>query len=210
MAQPKIMLEPMDPHETHQFDLSLQSQVPSTAEPILAHLSSHISINTKSLDTKYQTNLPLSHKAETSATKFPAPVNQAATPHSLVSQAATPHTQINLTTATPEFQADPPLELVNQTAPPSNLDIQAEFGIHDLKRKDHPDSPTSIPKKSRLEDACIEDGSIQLLAEEVAVLHNDVEGYGKSNSLFEEAGLHLSPNAPWRYSVGTVEGFVIP
>ncbi len=48
MAQPNMMLEPTD-----QFTLSLQSQVPSTPEHILAHLSQHITKNTKSLDTKF-------------------------------------------------------------------------------------------------------------------------------------------------------------
>ena len=143
MAQPNLLSEP---HETHQITLSLQSQVPSTPEPILAHVNSHITINNKSLHTENKTTFPLSHKPELSNTTYFA----------LVNHTTTPHTPVNLTNSTPEIQIEPPHDLANQTVPPPNLNNQAKFGNHDLKRKDHPDSPTSILKKSRFEDACLE------------------------------------------------------
>ncbi len=197
MAQPNLLSEPTNPHENHQITLSLQSQVPCTPEPILAYLSSLITNINKSLVIEHKTTFPLSHKVKISDTTHLAPVNHTTTPHTPVNQTnSTPETQAE---PKPHNQTDPPHDLANQTVPPTNLDNQTEFGNHDLKRKDHPVSPTSIPKKSRFEDACLEVsrsqfGGIQLFADEVPLLHNDEEGYGKSISLAEEAGLHLSPN----------------
>ena len=115
-------------------------------------------------------------------------------------QPTPPLTLVNPTAPAPVQQADPPPNPINQTAPPQDPANQEELGTHDLKRKEHPTSPRTTPKKLRYEDVRLEvSGSqfwgFQLPANKVDKPYKDVESSRIPITLVEEMGLHPSPKA---------------
>ncbi|GMY37955.1 hypothetical protein FCV25MIE_33199 [Fagus crenata] len=183
---------PMDPLEAHHTTQTLQSQLPCTLEPPLPHLRSHITNQIEPPGIEYKINFPLSPKAVI----LDSPLFNS------INQNTSPPTPTNSNAPTPVKKADPPPPItINQTTPsldPANQEILA---THDLKRKDHPDSPCTTPKKLRHEDARLESSGSQFWGfqppdYEDAKLHKDEESSKIPFTPVEETGLYPSPKIP--------------
>ncbi|GMY08445.1 hypothetical protein FCV25MIE_03684 [Fagus crenata] len=173
LTEPKMSTEEVhstEPPEAHHITPSHQSQVPCTLE----HPSDL-------QGTEYNITFPLSPKAVSLPNPLLDPENQL----------TSPPTPVNPSTTAPITQADPLPNPSNQTAPPQDPPTQADLRPHDHKRKKHPNSPSSTPKKLKHEDAQFWDS--QFPANEVDETYKVVEGSQISISLVEETGLQPSP-----------------
>jgi hypothetical protein len=196
-TQPTVPIEPTpnnvdfpltDPVEAHHTTQTLQSQLPCTLEPPLPHPRSHITNQIELPGIEYKINFPLSPKVVI----LYAP---------LFTPPPTP-TPINSNAPTPVKKADPPPPItINQTTPSLDPANQETLATHDLKRKDHPDSPCNTPKKLRHEDARLEASGSQFWGfqppdYEDAELHKDEESSKIPITPVEETGLSPSPKTP--------------
>jgi hypothetical protein len=190
MDPPKVLLEPTrsneaspitDPLEDHHLNLSIQSQVPCTLESSLDQLRPHTTISTEPHGTESKSHCPISPKAVLALTPLLDPENHP----------SPPNTPVNPPTPTPGTQAETPLQLIHQTATPTSPAIQEDIGTQDLKRKEHPNSPGTSPKKPRTEDVCFEPSCSQLWGFQLHA--NKVEE--DCVSLVKETEMHPSPKA---------------
>ncbi len=140
-VQPNVLIEPTvsnvdcpstDPLEAHQLTLSIQSHVLCSLEPPLNNPTPHATNHSEHHGTKYKNNFPIFPKVV-----IPDPLSP---------------TLVNPAAPTPIKQADPHSNPTNQTTFSQDLISQVNLGTHDLKRKDHPKSPCTTPKKKRHED----------------------------------------------------------
>ena len=152
-----------DPREDHHLNLSILSQVRCSLESSLDQLRPHITNSTEPHDTENKANFLI----------------------------ASNHTPVNPPTPAPENQAENPPKSINQTATPLILALQEDIGTQDLKRKEHPDSPTTTPKKPRYENICFESSCSQI--ERLQLPATEVEE--DCVSLVKETEMHPSPKA---------------
>ena len=152
-----------DPREDHHLNLSILSQVRCSLESSLDQLRPHITNSTEPHDTENKANFLI----------------------------ASNHTPVNPPTPAPENQAENPPKSINQTATPLILALQEDIGTQDLKRKEHPDSPTTTPKKPRYENICFESSCSQI--ERLQLPATEVEE--DCVSLVKETEIHPSPKA---------------
>ena len=195
----KVLIEPTksikdspftDPPDAQQFNLSIQSQVPCTLEASLYQIRPHTTNSTEPRDTEDKTNFPISPKAVSAPTPLFEPEIQ---PSSPINPANQP-------TFAPAIQAETPPNPINQTPTPPVPAIQEVSDTPALKRKEHPDLPTTTLKKLRCEDACFETScsqlwDFQLSVNEVVESYKDEESSRTHFSLVNETGLHPSPKA---------------